>query len=110
MRASGTNISSRQSYSFELHSSQSVSVPLPASRIDFDCRVGSQLGARTVGARRDDDPGAGTLGCKATIRVVVYPYDGGGPGNYSLTVTAIPETITFVAIAQPFGAPDSEDD
>ncbi|MYF96382.1 MAG: hypothetical protein F4210_12915, partial [Holophagales bacterium] len=105
MRAIETGVSSQQSYSFTLGTSSSVSVSLTGLTRDFDCRVGSSSCTNNWGSA--DDSWSGALGA-GTHTVVVYPYGGGGPGDYTLTVAV--NDVSLVSIAQPFGAPDTEDD
>lgn len=105
MRAIETGISSQQSYSFTLHSSSSVTVSLTGLTRDFDCRVKHSYCTNNGGSQ--DDSWSGTLGA-GTHTVVGYPYGGGGPGDYTLTVAV--NDVSLVSIAQPFGAPDTEDD
>ena len=105
MRAIETGISSQQSYSFTLRSSSSVTVSLTGLTRDFDCTVGNSNCTNNWGSA--DDSWSGTLGA-GTHTVLVYPYGDGGPGDYTLTVAV--NDVSLVSIAQPFGAPDTEDD
>lgn len=75
MQAIETGISSRQSYSFTLSSSSSVSASLTGLTRDFDCRVGNSRCTNHWGSA--DDSWSGTLAA-STDTVVVYPYGGGG--------------------------------
>ncbi|MXW03324.1 MAG: hypothetical protein F4X59_03120 [Holophagales bacterium] len=103
MQAIETGISSQQSYSFTLRSTSTVSVSLTGLTRDFDCRVGSSYCTNNWGSA--DDSWSGTLGA-GTHTVLVYPYGGGGPGDYTLTVAV--NDVDLVSVVSPTGSGPEE--
>ncbi len=98
-----TGVSSQQSYSFTLGTSSSVSVSLTGLTRDFDCRV--KYSYRTNNWGSEDDSWSGTLGA-GTHTVLVYPYGGGGPGDYTLTVAV--NDVSLVSVVMPTGSGPEE--
>jgi len=103
MQAIETGISSQQSYSFTLRSSSRVSVSLTGLTRDFDCRVKYSYCTNNWGS--EDDSWSGTLGA-GTHTVIVYPYGGGGPGDYTLTVAV--NDVSLVSVVSPTGSGPEE--
>ncbi len=90
--ASGTNVSTTQTYTFVLEQAAKVDVALTGMTIDFDCRVSN--GRCTNNRGIADDSWSGSLEAGG-YWVAVSPYDTGS-GNYSLAVTATETVETLV--------------
>jgi len=103
MQAIETGISSRQSYSFTLRSSSRVTVSLTGLTRDFDCRVKYSYCTNNWGS--EDDSWSGTLGA-GPHTVLIYPYGGGGPGDYTLTVAV--NDVSLVSVVMPTGSGPEE--
>ena len=98
VEASGTNVSTTQTYTFALEQAAKVDVALTGMTIDFDCRVSNRRCTNNRGIA--DDSWSGSLEAGG-YWVAVSPYDT-GPGNYSLAVTA---TETAETLVTPVGGP-----
>jgi len=103
MQAIEAGISSRQSYSFTLRSGSSVTVSLTGLTRDFDCTVGNSNCTNNWGS--EDDSWSGTLRA-GTHAVLVYPYGGGVPGDYTLTVAV--NDVNLVSVVSPTGSGPEE--
>jgi len=80
----GVNVSSSRTYFLKLSGSVEISVELTGMTTDFDCTVAGNNCTNRGGTA--DDSWSGTLGA-GEHKIVVAP-QGGGSGNYTLTVSA----------------------
>ena len=97
VKASETDISTKQEYRFYLKAESSVTVKLADLTQDFDCTINGGGHTCTNNLGTLDDSWSGTLP-DGSYTVQVEPFVGAEPGNYTLTVTAEPPPM-----------PDTED-